>query len=77
MRIQEIKKCTQDIWYNNDWKISTIYEWHKSTDPEISGNIMQEKYKYLYIYLMYIMLYKYLYNDIFVCEEKVKALVTQ
>ena len=77
MQIQEIKKCTQDIWCNNDWKISTIYEWHKSTDPEISGNIMQEKYKDLYFYLMYITLYKYLYNDIFVYEVKVKALVTQ
>ena len=38
---------------------------------------MQEKYKDLYFYLMYITLYKYLYNDIFVYEVKVKALVTQ
>ena len=52
MRKEEIKKCTQDIWCNNDWKISTIYEWYKSIDPEISGNIMQEKYKYLYFYLI-------------------------
>ena len=42
MRIQEIKKCTQDIWYNNDWKISTIYEWHKSTDPEIQGTLYKK-----------------------------------